>query len=213
MNLFDDILEDIAWRKEQLLMAKTIPFLHSFSDSHKEFLIKHSIPTIYAIWEGFVQNSFQIYVRELNKLGLRRNDYCINIFTHSLEASFPQFKEFPKEFPKKMTFMEKMNNYLEEDFRVSAKINTESNVELEVINKLCTRFNLELLPNHPYKQKLKDLLMFRNRIAHGDNSLVVDIENFKDNIESYILLIEDLMEEVYNRMITAFNNDKSYLKN
>ena len=69
MNLFDDILEDIVWRKDQLLMAKTIPFLHSFSDSHKEFLIKHSIPTIYAIWEGFVQNSFQIYVRELNKLG------------------------------------------------------------------------------------------------------------------------------------------------
>lgn len=61
MFQFEDIIDDITWREEQLLIAKTIPYSHSFSNSHKEFLIKHSIPTIYAIWEGFVQNAFQSY--------------------------------------------------------------------------------------------------------------------------------------------------------
>ncbi len=215
MNTFDEILEDIDWRKEQLLIVKTLPFLHDFSDSHKEFLIKYSIPTIYSLWEGFVQNSFQIYIRELNKLELKREEFCMNILTHSLEAYFPQFKEYPQEFGKKMNFIHKLHIHFEEDFRISSKVSTESNVEIEVINKLCHRFNLELLPNFPYKQRLKDFLKFRNRISHGDISLVVNqdnIDDFKTRIDTFINLVEDLMQEVYQRIKKGFNENKSYLK-
>ena len=213
MNNLDEILEDIEWRKTQLLIVKTLPFLHDFSTEHKEFLIKYSIPTIYAIWEGYVQNSFQIYIRELNKLSLTRKDFCLNILTHSIDSSFPQFKEYPKDFQKKMLFISKLDNHFEDDFRISAIINTESNVELEVINRICLRFNLEKLPNYPYKQQLKDLLRFRNRISHGDISLVINsdnIEDFKNRIENFIILIETLMQLIYDRMFKAFNLEQSY---
>lgn len=215
MILFEEITEDIVWRNEQLLIAKTLPYLHSFSESHKEFLIKYSIPTIYAVWEGFVQNSFQIYVRELNKLGLSRNDFCLNILAHSVDSTFPQLKEYPSEFDGRAKFVSKLDIYFQDDFKISSRINTQSNVELETINKILHRFNLKPLPKHLYRQQLKDLLRYRNRIAHGDNSLVLskdNIDDFKDRIEEFVVLIERLMQEVLQRISDGYNIDESHLK-
>jgi hypothetical protein len=215
MLAFDDITEDIVWRSEQLLIAKTLPHTYNYSDLHKEFLIKYSIPTIYAIWEGFVQHSFQIYVRELNKLSLSKNDFCINILAHSVDSSFPQLKEYPIIFDGRIKFISKLNDYLQEEFRISSIIKTESNVELEMINKILHRFNLKPIPSHPYKQQLKDLLKYRNRISHGDNSLVIskdNIDDFKTRIDNFVSLIENLMQEVFLRINIGYNVDKSHLK-
>lgn len=212
---FDEISEDIVWRNEQLLIAKTLPYTHDFSASHKEFLIKYSIPTIYAIWEGFVQNAFQTYVRELNKLGLSKNEFCLNILAHSVDSSFPQLKEYPIEFDKRAKFISKLDNYFQDNFRISSIIKTESNVELEIINKILYRFNLDPLPSSPYKQRLKNLLMYRNRIAHGDISLVIssnNIEDFKNRIEDFVSLIECLMQEVFQRITKGYNIDQSHLR-
>lgn len=215
MLTFDEISEDIVWRNEQLLIAKTLPHIHNFSDSHKEFLIKYSIPTIYAVWEGFVQHSFQIYVRELNKLGLQKNDFCLNILTHSIDSTFPQLKEYPTEFDGRAKFIFKLDNYFQDEFRISSIINTQSNVELEMINKILHRFNLKSIPSNPYKQQLKDLLKYRNRISHGDNSLVIsrdNIDDFTSRIDSFVTLVGQLMQEVLSRISDGYNIDQSHLK-
>ena len=215
MNTLEEILEDIEWRKTQLLIAKTLPFLHTYSFDHKVYLIKYSIPTIYAIWEGFVQNSFQIYIRELNKLNLTKNEFCINILTHTIDAAFPQLKEYPNEFIGKMNFVDKLDKYWVDNFTISSIVNTESNIEIEVLNRLCLRFNLNPFPKNPFKLQLQDLLRFRNRISHGDINLIINQENIEDfttRIEGFISLIEILMELLYEEMLNAFNVSKSYLK-
>ena len=215
MQQFEEIFEDITWRNEQLLIAKTIPFLYDFSDDHKAFLIKYSIPTIYAVWEGFVQNSFQVYVRELNKLSLQRNDFCANLVTHSVDSDFPQLKEYPFEFDKKIRFVSKLDTYFQSSFTISPKINTQSNVELEVLNRLLGRFNLKPVTDYPYKQQLKDFLQLRNRIAHGDNSLIIsndNIEDFKTRINESVVLVESLMQEVCQKIVNGYNDDKSHLR-
>ena len=215
MNEFIDVYEDIIWRKEQLLTCKVLPFLHNFTTSHKEFLIKYSIPIIYSLWEGFVQNAFQTYVRELNKLNLNRLDYCNNIVLHTFETKFPQFKEYPLEYRKREYFVVALQNFLDGQFEITNKIDTESNVGLEVLNKLLRKFNLDEIPSYPYKQELKNLLMYRNRISHGDISLVIDANNIDDfitRINDFIKLIEDLMELIIDRFKEGFNVRGSYLK-
>jgi hypothetical protein len=209
-----EILEDISWRNEQLLFAKTIPHIYSFSKSHKEFVVKHSIPIIYAIWEGFVQSCFQTYVRELNKLGLKRKDFCENIITHTVDSVFPQLKEYPKEFNKRVKFINKLNDFFENEFSVSSIIKTESNVELEMLNKILYRFSLEEIPTYPYKIQLKDLLKFRNRIAHGDTFLIVDdttIDDFIGRIDEFVVLVRNLMDLVFENISKGYRVEKSYL--
>ncbi len=204
----NEILADIDWRLFQLATAKTLPFRYSLSDVHREFLIKYTVPTIYAVWEGFVKNSFEIYVRELNRLGLNMNQICINIVSHSLEKEFPQFKEPPSQFPKLVNFFEKLTDYyLDEDFKINPKIPTESNVNLKVINNILFRFNLELLPDEPFNAELNKLLQFRNSISHGDSGILVA----PSNIHEFTSTVNNLMYEIYMRVDKGYS-ERTYLK-
>lgn len=215
MNNFTDISEDINWRKGQLLICKTLPFLHSFSDDHKFFLVKNSIPIIYSIWEGFVQCSFQTYARELNRLNLSKQELCNNIVVHTLESKFPQLRSYPLDYTKRERFITQFDDFLINSFSINNKVDTESNVGLSVLNKLLHKFNLQNIPHYPYEQDLKNLLAFRNRISHGDISLVVNgsnIDEYTTRINSFNNTIEDLMDLVLERFVDGFNHSKSYLK-
>jgi hypothetical protein len=73
MKLFiQEILADINWRVSELATIKSLPIKYSFRPDHKELQIKYSIPAIYAIWEGFVKNTFTIYSTHLNSLNITR---------------------------------------------------------------------------------------------------------------------------------------------
>jgi len=196
----DEILADIEWRVSQLSTAKTLPFRYALSATDKNMLTAFTVPMIYAVWEGFVRNSFEIYVRELNSLGLERKQFCVNIISHTLEMNFPQFKEPPKDYAKRTKFFTTLSNHFEEDFRISSNIPTESNVKLKVINNILLRFNLESLPDNPYKAGLNKLLQFRNAIAHGDNNILATTSD----ISEFTLIASDLMYEIFLRI------DKGY---
>ena len=203
----DEILADIEWRVSQLSTARTLPFRYSLSAIHRDFLTGYTVPIIYALWEGFVRNSFEIYVRELNRLGLERNRFCINIISHTLEMSFPQFREPPNSYPKLTNFFETLTDYFEEeDFRISSNIPTDANVNLKVINNVLLRFNLESLPDDPYKAGLNKLLQFRNSIAHGDNNILVTTSDISD----FSLTVINLMHEIFLKIDEGYMT-QSYL--
>ena len=203
----DEILADIEWRVSQLSTAKTLPFRYALSATDKNMLTAFTVPMIYAVWEGFVRNSFEIYVRELNSLGLERSQFCINIISHTLEMRFPQFKEPPANYEKLAKFFKTLTDYFEEeDFRISSNIPTESNINLKVINNILLRFNLESLPDDPYKAGLNKLLQFRNSIAHGDNNILVTTSN----ISEFALTVISLMHEIFLRIDKGYTT-QSYL--
>lgn len=211
----EEIYEDIKWREEQLLMIKTLPRLYSFSDSHKELIIKNAFLNIYALWEGYVQNSFQIYVRELNRLELKRNEVTHSILYHTIDCAFPQLKEYPEEFHRRLDFIVKLNDFFDETFKISSKINTESNVGLEVLNRILRRFNFVEIENYPYKNQLKSLLMYRNHIAHGNMDAEVNSSNLVDSqkkVDEFVDLIKTLMQLVFEKISDGYSKDKCYLK-
>jgi hypothetical protein len=78
----------MSWLK--LLCAR-----YGFSNTDEELFLYYSIPIVYATWEGFIQTSFQIYVRELNKLELTIDQVCDSIIIYHIESTFPQFKQYP----------------------------------------------------------------------------------------------------------------------
>jgi hypothetical protein len=83
-----------------------------------------------------------------------------------------------------------------------------------MLNKILYRFSLNPIPSYPYRQNLKDLLKFRNRIAHGDIFLVVDestIDDFMRRIEDFVILVKELMELVCQNIISGYKEEKSYL--
>jgi hypothetical protein len=216
INFLDDIQIDIDERKDILLTTKVLPYQYSFTEKDKQFFFNYSVLIIYATWEGFVQQTFQSYVRELNSLALDKALISDSILTFTFENTFKQIREYPDKESKKVKLISGLDTFFQDRIlNIPAIINTQSNVSFEVINDLLATFNLYVFIEYlvKYKLNLKNELRFfidhhRNPIAHGNIGGIVVTQ---DNINRFIILVEILMDEVFERVKQGYIS-RTYLK-
>ncbi len=212
--LEQEITSDIDTRLSSISSIKTLTSRYNLLDYDKDLLLQHSIPMIYSIWEGFIQQTFQIYIRTLNKLELSFDTLCKPMIIFHLENKFKQFAEYPKKLDKKLLFFKQLNQfYHAEKININPIVNTESNVGFAILNKILAEFNLEKIQEYPEpKYSLKDeldkfLLKIRNNIAHGQNSILVTT----NDITRAAKLVTLLMDLVFERIKEGFIN-QTYLE-
>jgi DNA-binding ferritin-like protein (Dps family) len=95
----------------------------------------------------------------------------------------------------------------EDNITIPSRLPTSSNVNFKVINDLMRRFSLEPIDREKFYIRLNKLLVFRNAVAHGDNSIPVtgsDVENFCN-------LVNELMTEVFSKIEKGYVQ-QTYLK-
>ncbi|MBN1182357.1 MAG: hypothetical protein JXB49_08735 [Bacteroidales bacterium] len=205
VTFVDEILADIDWRISELATIKSIPIKYSFRPDHKEVHIKYSIPAIYAIWEGFVKNCFTIYSNHLNTLGIKRTEISTALLTHQIDSEC-DFNNPRVNFDTKQKLVEQIDNLLTETIAIKPSVPTESNVNLKVLNKILERFCISKI-NDSYDRGLNKLLLFRNKIAHGENSITVNMTH----VTEFVSLIENLMLDITIN-IESCERTKTYKK-
>lgn len=204
MQIIDELKVDIDWRLSQLATIKTIPLRYTMQLEHKDFLIKYLIPSIYAIWEGFVKNTFSLYVRFINSKNLDYTQINSNILTHAIGSNDKLKLDNPrKSFSSQFEHTNHYVTYISQPILIGSKIPTKSNVDFNVINEILNRFALDLL-NKEYESNLNNLVFFRNSIAHGENNLPVKQKNVTD----FTLLVNDLMSELLLRIESGIKQEK-----
>lgn len=189
-TFIDEILSDIDWRVSELATLKSIPIRYAFRPEHKELQIKYTIPAIYAIWEGFVKSCFSIYSNHLNSLSIGRSEIAISLLTHQLDSEC-DFNNPRINFDSKQRMVILIDSILTDVVNIKPSVPTESNVNFKVLNKILERFCIDKAPIH-YENKLNKLLLFRNKIAHGENSISVNLSI----VTEFISTVENLMLDV-----------------
>ncbi|MDB9534832.1 MAE_28990/MAE_18760 family HEPN-like nuclease [Dolichospermum planctonicum CS-1226] len=212
--LEQEIMSDIDERRELMSWVKLLCARYGFLEEDEQLFLCYSIPIVYSIWEGFVQTSFQIYIRELNKLQLGIDDVCDPILIYHIESKFPQFKQYPKaDANKKVKFFNDLRHFYKTNpLEINPK-KTESNVGFKVLNRILKEFSLEEIPQvprpgYPLNTELHKLLDTRNKIAHGQGGAILVR---REDLERAIKVVEELMDLVFERIKTGFI-EKSYLK-
>ncbi|MEY4905774.1 MAG: hypothetical protein RLZZ292_3589 [Bacteroidota bacterium] len=212
--LEQDILSDIKERQDMMLQTKTMYLRYGFTDVDEAFFLNYSIPIIYSIWEGFIQSSFQTYVREINRLNLPMSQVCKPILVYTTESKFKQFKQYPEVTVLKFKFFDDLKQFYQTNrFDINPAVNTESNVGFKVLNRIMSQFNLDEIPKYPeLKYSLEEeldnfLLKIRNSVAHGNNAITVG----RNDLDRAIKLVEMLMDLVFEKIKKGFLIDKSYL--
>jgi len=205
MNFLDEINEDINWRISELASLKSLPLRYNLLQHHKDILIKYSVPSIYSVWEGFVKRCLTIYSHHLNSLTIKRNEIHIALLTHLVDSEC-DLNNPRLNFDSKQRVVTLIDSFLTDTIVVKPNIPTESNVNFKVLNKILERFCIEKV-DEKYDSKLNKLLLFRNKIAHGENSISVTT----DNLNEFINTVEDLMSDI---LINIEENEKraSYKK-
>jgi uncharacterized protein YutE (UPF0331/DUF86 family) len=190
VTFIDEILADIDWRVSELSVLKSLPIRYSFRPEHKELQIKYTIPAIYAIWEGFIKNCFVIYSNHLNSLSISRSEIAIPLLTHQLDSEC-DFNNPRQNFDTKQRMVHTIDSLLAEVITIKPNVPTESNVNYKVLNKILERFCIDKI-TPDYEQKLNKLLLFRNKIAHGENSITVNM----NHVTEFISTVENLMLDI-----------------
>lgn len=208
--------ESVLFEIERVLFTKR----YKMSKKHLEIFTVQSIAMIYSLWEGFVQESFQMYIQYINSLFIDFNQLSREIVVFHMDNQYKQFYNYPTKINGKINFYESLaEHFMHEYHEIYPRIDTESNVSFEVINKLLKQFSLKEFPeywgsyqypNTSLKQIMSTFLRYRNGIAHGGD-ITSEEKVTRDVFVRYKKLIIDLMYEMHDKFMYGIN-ERTYLR-
>ena len=178
-SLIDEIQAENNWRDGELATFKVNP--QKVDDS---LWNRMCLPMIYAHWEGYVVSSLKLLIDHLNSLNLNPNEMPTNLIVLGLGTKYNSLSG-KQSFDQKVVFTDSFKEIFQKVIKFKKGIDTKSNLNSNVLKELCTVFGFNF---NAFKSVIGDverIVMFRNRIAHGENSILPDSEN----IEKYILSI------------------------
>lgn len=183
---------------------------YNLSEKHFEILSIQSISMLYALWERFIQKSFNYYIDYLNTCDLTLFSFCDDIVIHQMENTFKQLIEYPHKSKRKIRYFTNLKDFFnQEKQEIPRVINTESNVGFQVLNHLLKTFGLTSFPEywHTYKHpnpnlkaSLTSFLRIRNSVAHGGDLSSEDKVTHQVYIR-FKKLVHDLMYAVREKML------------
>lgn len=207
MTVQEEVAADIDWRNAELAELRVILHKVQLTPTQHKTYVRYIVPAIYALWEGFIKNSLELYAKVINQTNTPIVDLHENLLTHAIVGNDKlSLDKSRTNFKTQKEFSLLIGSYLNQSFPLQSKLPTKSNVNSEVLSDLFEKFNLGTLDNKLGK-RLDKLLRFRNTIAHGDNSIPVK----EENIDEFSQLLQELMIEVFDRIDNAVRN-KTYLK-
>ncbi len=217
------LLEQIEERENILFEIEKVIFTKRYKLSQKHFNIfsVQSITMIYAVWEGFIQKSCQLYIEKINSLEIKFENLSDEIQVFHLENTFKQFKQYPEKKQKKVKFYTELASFHQIPIhQIHGQMHTQSNVSFENLNIILSALSLEPFKenwsvyNHPkpnLKESLKTFLRYRNGVAHGGD-VSAEEKVTQEVYEKYRDLVRNLMYEIHDRMLLGIKN-KTYLRN
>lgn len=218
MPVLDDILSKVQEVETALTQIEIALFTgrYKFSKKHKEIFYVQSISIIYSIWEGFIQNIFQLYISEINTKNIDFDKLIPQLKIFHMQKSFKQFAEYPSKDNQKITFFTKLKVFYSNPYQsIYPRIDSQNNLGLDVLNKILETFGMEKLPKnwktyrHPQmslEETLSTFLRYRNSVAHGGD-ISTEEKVTKSVYEKYKNLIIDLAYEIYSKIEDSLINE------
>ena len=222
--LIRDLADDIEEREGAIYAIERVFFtdLYNFSDRHKQTIVVHTISMLYAIWEGCIQRSFQVYIDWMNRQSIQFDCVKDSIAVHCMESTFKQLFNYPDKEGRKRTFYDKLKLFFKEpNLTIPKVVDTKSNVSFDVLNNILTHFSLEkfTVDYKVYSREfsdtnlegmLKTFLRYRNGVAHGGDITSEEVIT-RDVFIKYKDLVIFLMHEVESKITIGATNNSHLL--
>ena len=199
------IEEEVQWRTQEIALIKKSALRKDQTAITKVVQRRYAVPSLYAVWEGFVVTVFSAYVEELNRLSIPIAKLQRNLLAFNLFKTFSLY-ETPKDYHKRVCLAEEIRGHMSKYCRYSIPIETNANVDYNELLFLLRRFALSVEGLETYKSPLMKMINLRNRIAHGQR----DVNITEKHVNEFSWLIESLMGEISIRVMEALDG-KFYL--
>jgi hypothetical protein len=207
-QLTNEIIASKEWRTRELENMKKIGLISlvNASDKVKNQYYRMCVPYIYAHWEGFVVESIKQIVTFLNNQHLNKENVCNELYSFSVldeirplagKQSFDQICNFVKKFT--LSFRKEL--YID-----LTLVTAKSNLNFKQLNVMMQKMGMSN-DLYSYEREINQLVNQRNRIAHGENSIIITYEYVDKKIY--------MLQEVFDILILEYEkylSEKKYLK-
>jgi hypothetical protein len=204
MSLEEELMEEIDWRTKEISIIRKLTKFSNYSPDEIDIIKKYSIVAIYALWEGFVKDSFRIYLREINILDLHHSKLDLKLLVTNIDSEKNLSLDRKREdFNQKCNFIIELYEYMSNNFKIKTDIRVASNINCKVINDILKKYNLDLFPENDSNNldaRLNKLLERRMKIAHGEKIVIVS----DNEIEELSLTVIIAMQELSLRILQGY---------
>lgn len=201
-DLIEEIQEENRWRDGELALFKQNP-----QKVDIKLWNRMCLPMIYAHWEGYVVNSLKLLIGHLNSLELSPNEVPTKLVVLGLDKSYSSLSG-KQSFDQRIDFTNRFKELFQKALKFKKEVDTKSNLNSKVLKELCTIFGFNFEAFKDVTSDIDRVVTFRNRIAHGENSIVPESEG----IEKYIISITVATDALLTEINDFISNENYRLK-
>lgn len=210
-TLIEELCSQRDWHVSEIACYKSIPhrYANPLFSKIKATYWKMCVPMIYAHWESYVVSSFRTICDYINSMQIGYNDINGSIALLANKTRFSYLsgnadKKKQARFYSEFVLAFESSVFLEGNICVTVK----SNLNYKQLALIFDNFGM-CMPQSIIKKKneIEKMVTFRNKIAHGENSVTVQ--------ETDILIFANTTVEIIDEIILvikAYLENESYLK-
>lgn len=210
-NFEKQMLLDRDWHIRKLQVYRAIPYRYvqkNFDKVKDEYYLM-CIPMIYSHWECFVISCFRNLAYLINKKGIKYKDIIDSIVVFNLHQEIRK-NISNKSFDQILDYYLNNNSLLESiiDIDYRCKITAESNLNYKRMSNLFKYFSIDI-PKKIINSRsvIEKLVTYRNKIAHGENGVLVSIKDIEAFIDTLVIIFDELIITLVD-----YVNNRGYCK-
>jgi hypothetical protein len=197
-ELNDQLSSELAWRKKELSVIKSLIDTGSFSTSKKTALLRSGVTILYAHWEGFIKQAASIYLEFVSMQRLPYDKLSANFVALAMKSKLNQAKDTNKatiynevvEF-----FMTKLSERSSIQYK---NVIQTSNLSSSVLREIVCMLGLDYSFYEPKNILIDEkLLKMRNEIAHG-NYISIDQKEYDELYFKVIEMMDTFRNQIDN---------------
>ena len=207
-NFVKELEAERDWRIAEFGRVKRIlQIIHKTeNENYVRTYLKMTIPMIYAHWEGYCVASFKLMAEYINKEEIDARMCTYNLITYANTVAYDKLKG-KSSFEHRTEFSREFEKILDGKLKIPARIDTKSNLNYKVLKEILDIFEININKFQKYESDLNTLVNIRNAIAHGENSIIPDIEKMEKSIKCITEMIDIFLVEQ-----TEYIKNEDYLK-
>lgn len=198
MTYVREIEADLDWREAELASLRILMVSDDVSPREKLVLYRAAWALLYAHYEGFCKFALSVYYDQLSRLGKPCRDLPEPIRDHALASAIKSLKN--------KSTREAINEILnfEASHLVAApsfpEVDTESNLWPDVLESLLESAALTVREVDENRYRLKTLVSRRNKIAHGERDIIMDLSYYEGYEKAFREVAYNLAIEIESKI-------------
>ncbi|CEH80978.1 MAE_28990/MAE_18760 family HEPN-like nuclease [Xanthomonas citri] len=198
MSVLSALTNDLDWRETEIASMRILLSSGSATPSQQTVLLRAAWALLYAHYEGFCKNALVIFFDAVCKSGVLEEHLPRSTRLFALASTLRKLRGLPDH-----EVLEELENFVSLYLRkapvfpdVDTKSNLWPNVLIELMESadLCTDKVIE------NRSKLHTLVARRNKIAHGENSIIPELSYYKSYEDAVYEVIYDLAYQIEARL-------------